>query len=291
MARTTKTGLDYFPFDVDFFDDEKLQFLSAKFGIKGEIVAIKLLCRIYRNGFYLKWGKEESILFAKRAGEGITYNLINDIIEELTERNFFNKEIYETEGVLTSRGIQIRYNEASRRRKIKMSTLIPKGCNILLINDDINPINDSISPLNADINKQKRREERKGEEREKKGNEFPPRTFIQKYFEEIKQPAAEANKFYDYYSSRNWKIDGEVVTDFKVLVPNWFNRAPEFSTPKIKKNEPAFSSTLGQKPQEYKQVIQKADEEIEKHGKFKGFGKYENVKPDPENEDYEKLPI
>jgi hypothetical protein len=27
-----KSGLDYFSFDIDFFNDEKIEFVSAKFG-------------------------------------------------------------------------------------------------------------------------------------------------------------------------------------------------------------------------------------------------------------------
>ena len=55
MARPTKKGLDYFPFDVDFFEDEKIAAISGEFGLKGEIVAVKLLCAIYRNGYFILW--------------------------------------------------------------------------------------------------------------------------------------------------------------------------------------------------------------------------------------------
>ena len=34
MARPNKEGLDYFPFDVDFFSDEKIGSISGEFGIK-----------------------------------------------------------------------------------------------------------------------------------------------------------------------------------------------------------------------------------------------------------------
>ena len=55
MARQTKEGLKYFSFDVDFFDDEKIGAISGEFGIKGEITAIKLLCAVYRNGYFTVW--------------------------------------------------------------------------------------------------------------------------------------------------------------------------------------------------------------------------------------------
>ena len=54
MARPNKTGLDYFPFDIDFFDDEKIMAISGEFGIKGEITTVKLLCAIYRNGYFIE---------------------------------------------------------------------------------------------------------------------------------------------------------------------------------------------------------------------------------------------
>ena len=63
-----KIGLDYFAFDVDFFDNDKVEFLGARFGLRGENIAIRLLCRIYRGkGYYCTWGTDEALLFAMPA--------------------------------------------------------------------------------------------------------------------------------------------------------------------------------------------------------------------------------
>ena len=43
MARPEEKGLKYYPFDVDFFNDEKIEAISGEFGIKGEIVAVRLV--------------------------------------------------------------------------------------------------------------------------------------------------------------------------------------------------------------------------------------------------------
>ena len=45
------TGLDYFSFNVDFFDDDKLALIEGEFGIKGAYIAIRLLCKIYKEGY------------------------------------------------------------------------------------------------------------------------------------------------------------------------------------------------------------------------------------------------
>lgn len=113
-----KKGIEFFPLDVDFFEDEKIQYISARFGLKGEIFTIKLLGRIYRNGYYTIWDEDAALLFAKVAGRGeITGNLANDIVQELVKRGFFDKAIFDSFSVLTSRGIQKRYLKACERRK------------------------------------------------------------------------------------------------------------------------------------------------------------------------------
>lgn len=53
MARPIKEGLDYFPLYVDIFEDEKIEAISGEFGIKGEIIVVKLLCAIYKKGYFI----------------------------------------------------------------------------------------------------------------------------------------------------------------------------------------------------------------------------------------------
>lgn len=120
MARPQKTGLDYFPFDVDFFDDDKLQFVSARFGLNGENIAIKLLCKIYKeNGYFYNWGEDEALLFAKRVGGDVQHALVNDIVHELIKRGFFDKGMFDSFKILTSNGIQKRYSQIVKNSKLK----------------------------------------------------------------------------------------------------------------------------------------------------------------------------
>ena len=41
MARPVKDGLDYFPLDVDVFEDEKIEAIAGEFGLKGEDIINK----------------------------------------------------------------------------------------------------------------------------------------------------------------------------------------------------------------------------------------------------------
>jgi hypothetical protein len=154
MAHAGKIGLDYFPFDVDFYNDEKIEFLSARFGLKGEAIVIRLLCKIYRNGYYLKWGEDEALLFAKRVGDGCQHTFVNDVVYELVKRGFLNENIFNRFGVLTSKGIQSRFIEATERRKnieiIREYLLIDlveyENVNIIPLNVDIKENNVDIIP-------------------------------------------------------------------------------------------------------------------------------------------------
>lgn len=116
MARPGKEGIDYFPFDVDFFEDDKILFVTARFGVAGELAVVKLLCRIYRNGYYIHWDEDTALLFSKVAGLE-SPGLANNVVSELVRRGFFDKSLLDSFSILTSRGIQERYFKACERRK------------------------------------------------------------------------------------------------------------------------------------------------------------------------------
>lgn len=114
MARPRKTGLEYFPFDVDFFDDDKVVRVGGEYGIKGEMVAIRLLCAIYRNGYFALW---DELLRYKilRQLPSVSPDLLDQIINRLVKWGFFDQSLFDSVKVLTSPGIQRRYFEITKR--------------------------------------------------------------------------------------------------------------------------------------------------------------------------------
>lgn len=116
MARPSKNGLDYFPFDTDFFCDEKIVCVAGEHGDIGWIVALKLLVAIYRNGYWLKW--TEAVRYKMLLeNSGLSGEKLDAIVGSLLKWGFFDRGLFEKEGVLTSRGIQRRYFSIARRRK------------------------------------------------------------------------------------------------------------------------------------------------------------------------------
>ncbi len=121
MARPTKKGIDYFSFDVDFFEDEKIEPISGEFGVKGEIIIVRLLCAIYRNGYFIQWTEQLKMSLANRCK--VSHELIDLVINRLVKWNFFDEKLFESTSILTSNGIQTRYKEATRKRKINYEKL------------------------------------------------------------------------------------------------------------------------------------------------------------------------
>lgn len=127
MARTIKKGLDYFPFEVDFFQDIRIRKLIKYQGGKAITVYALLLCTIYKNGYYIEWDKELPFILSEQSGYTEAY--IQEVIDCCMNIGLLSKELFESAKVLTSKGIQERYRsicKASRRSGvIKEFNLLP----------------------------------------------------------------------------------------------------------------------------------------------------------------------
>lgn len=121
MARPKKNGLDYFPIDVDIFDDEKIVPVSCEFGAKGECIVIRVLCAIYRNGYFAECSDAFIFKIAKQAN--VPFSLVSEVISGLVKWGFFDKSVFDSFRILTSRGIQKRWLEATRKRVINYDEL------------------------------------------------------------------------------------------------------------------------------------------------------------------------
>ncbi|SET95344.1 protein of unknown function [Salinibacillus kushneri] len=115
MVRPIKEGLDYFPLDVDIDQDDKIVLIEATHGLEGFGVVIKLLMKIYDNSYFYQWGEKEQLLFSRKVNVDI--NKVNVILNDCLKWGLFSTDLYEKYEVLTSKGIQRRYLEASSRRK------------------------------------------------------------------------------------------------------------------------------------------------------------------------------
>nr|DAN31561.1 MAG TPA: protein of unknown function (DUF4373) [Caudoviricetes sp.] len=116
LARPTKTGLEYFPLDVNFLYDIKVRKIIKPLGPEAIGVLVYLLAEIYKdNGYYISWN--DDICFLMSDLTRIDEELIKDVVSKALEVDFFNKDKYKKYNILTSKGIQNRYISATEKRK------------------------------------------------------------------------------------------------------------------------------------------------------------------------------
>lgn len=117
MPRPQKEGLDYFPLDVTFFSDPKIKILKARYGVDGIAVYIYLLCEIYRSGYYLQLNDDSIYIFSDDLK--MSTEKVMQVLNFLLERSLFDHTLFQSDKVLTSAGIQKRFQLAVKERAKK----------------------------------------------------------------------------------------------------------------------------------------------------------------------------
>lgn len=184
MARPQKSGLDYFPLDVGFFsDDRRIKILKARYGVDGIVLYLYFLCEIYKNGYFLQVDTDFEYVVSDDLG--MESNKVKQVLNFLLERSLFDNKLFQSDKILTSAGIQKRYQLAVKERA-KKKPIEVKDYWILEDSETepfikVNP-NTNKSQKNADnsgINLDKSREEspkesKVKESKEKEGASPPP---------------------------------------------------------------------------------------------------------------------
>ena len=115
MARPQKKGFDYFPLDCDFFNggSQKIRALKRACGAVGILTYINLLCKVYKNGYYLEFTDINDLAYT--IAEEITSTQIAKTascvlrsINYLADINLIDKDSLKKGGI-TSYAIQEQY--------------------------------------------------------------------------------------------------------------------------------------------------------------------------------------
>lgn len=117
MPRPQKEGIDYFPLDVNFFSDKKVKILKARYGADGIAIYLYLLCEIYRAGYYIKF--DDDTLFITSDDLCMSPDKVKQVLKFLLERSMFDNTLFQSDTILTSAGIQRRFQLAVKERAKK----------------------------------------------------------------------------------------------------------------------------------------------------------------------------
>ena len=116
-------GINYFPIGVNFMEENAMEVIEAKYGIKGAAIVLKLLCKIYKEGYFIRWDEEQCLIFANKAGREVQVAEVQGIIEILFIKGILDRNSYLENEILTSANIQKVWMEATKRRKRDLKAL------------------------------------------------------------------------------------------------------------------------------------------------------------------------
>ena len=112
-------GLQYFPLSVDFLENDKILLIISDFGMASSAVILKLLCKIYKNSFYIDWDDRICKVFSCTFPSGFSSEEIQKIVDSLLKEAIFDKDLYNKYHILTSEEIQICFFTAITKRRNK----------------------------------------------------------------------------------------------------------------------------------------------------------------------------
>lgn len=128
MARPISKGIDYFPLDVGFMNNLKVRKVIQACGPNSIAIIMLLLGNIYGDeGYYMRWDEDVCFLITEALGVKDVYAL--ETVKKCLQVGLFNEDLFNKHQIITSKGIQRRYFEITKRRKNQ--ELIPE---FLLIN-------------------------------------------------------------------------------------------------------------------------------------------------------------
>lgn len=147
MARPIKEGLDYFPLDTDIIHDIKIRKIMRSNGPQSIAVLLDLLGNIYGDhGYYMQW--DDDVRFLVADDVGTSEAAVDELVSKAVQVDFFDEGLFKKYSILTSKGIQSRYQKASKR---KTGYCIQKPYN-LLVNVDNNSVNVYKKPSSSEVN-------------------------------------------------------------------------------------------------------------------------------------------
>ncbi|QCZ43788.1 DUF4373 domain-containing protein [Levilactobacillus brevis] len=116
MARPIKKGIDYYSIDVDFLRDIKIRKNHAFLWNRYRVHLAEPAGNIYRDeGYYAVWDSDMCFLVADEVGT--KESAVDELVKRATEVGFFDNGMFEKYHILTSHGIQARYEQAARQKK------------------------------------------------------------------------------------------------------------------------------------------------------------------------------
>ncbi len=164
MARDVKKGLDYFPMEVDFFNDIKVRKLIRYQSGEALTIYLHLLCNIYKQGYYMLWDDDLPFVISEQTGS--KEGRIAEVLKCCLSIGLFDQKIFNDHKIITSKGIQQRFafilKSLKRKFEIKAFSLINSE-EMAIYSEEIVESSEEM-PVNSGFMQQRKGKERKEKE-------------------------------------------------------------------------------------------------------------------------------
>lgn len=222
MGRKPRRGLDFFPLDVHTFSDIKIRKLVKYQGGKAFTVYALLLCIIYKDGYYTRWDEELPFIISEQTGFEEAYIL--EVLKSCMNIGLLDKELYASHKILSSRGIQERYQKickiAKRKCDIEEYSLI--SSEEMGISSEEMGINSEEMGINSEKmpqRKEKKSKVKKSSSTIKKNPPPSPPPIFASLSEEVEVMLADEQ----WVNSIRSQFNGMRITDLKGWLAYWAN--------------------------------------------------------------------
>ncbi len=116
MARPISKGISYYPLDVDFMQNLKIRKVIQACGPNSIAIIMLLLGNIYGDeGYYMRW--DEDVCFLITEALGVKDMYAREVVKKCLQVDLFDENLFNKYKIITSRGIQSRFFEITKRRK------------------------------------------------------------------------------------------------------------------------------------------------------------------------------
>lgn len=116
MARPISKGISYFPLDVDFMQNLKIRKVIQACGPNSIAIIMLLLGNIYGDeGYFMRW--DEDVCFLITEALGVKDMYAREVVKKCLQVGLFDENLFNKYKIITSKGIQSRYFEITKRRR------------------------------------------------------------------------------------------------------------------------------------------------------------------------------
>lgn len=277
MGRPPKKGLDYYPKDINYYDDFKIMDLINAYGPVGQTIYDIILGIVYREGYYLELPLEKLAMMVMRiiGNRWVkSKDFVLQVIYYCADIGLFSRDLL-LQDIVTSAGIQRRYAAVTARNKVdkrkywllleeigQASFPTPKNSSICA-ESRVSVTETPVSDARSAQRKEKERKENKRKGEGKQGEKTRASLLPFGKFENVFLTAKEYQELGEVYQSRAKLIDrlslykessGKTYeNDFATLL-KWAEKDGDARRPKKTQQEPSTPVERAPMPEDMKKL-------------------------------------